>query len=411
MGYWSSLPIQPESGLTFPWAELIQQGRDMSTLSMGPDGVTADMKMLVYYKDLSDAVQQILGYSQRITFQAVAIASTSAATPVVVNAPGHGLETGSVTTISGTTQASLNGVWTVTEIDANNFSLNFSVNPGGIGSGGFLQSSTLQRNLPFRHPRWDQLWCSRVASFKGIQPQGNELQTIAAAQQITGTATAGVTASWTLAELGLQFVRPPYAVLSDNQAGSSGGEWNRFTDRHWKPSVQMLSREGGTFKFAEGNALSGSPPGPLGLAFPGSIGHKLPKLKLTRTWYQLPELCIYDQYGFPANLIQYLATVNNAVMWGRPAQTLLLEGFEVTPKPLQLPLELMGLLSNNLIQLQYDVTFQFEYFRPPPGTNTTTVGHNCFPWAGDALWYLAKAANTLGTAYQLADFNGLFSVI
>jgi len=86
--------------------------------------------------DLSEPVL----VEERIANAVVAISTTTAATPIVVNAPAHGYGTvGSqvqiqVTGVAGTPAPW--GNWFVTIIDANNFSLNGSMTDGNAGTGG-----------------------------------------------------------------------------------------------------------------------------------------------------------------------------------------------------------------------------------------------------------------------------------
>lgn len=85
---------------------------------------------------------------ERLANAQVAITSTTAATPISVNAPGHGFGTTGqevgiqVTGVAGT--AAPWGNWFATIVDANNFTLNGSMTDGAAGTGGFatLQSQT-----------------------------------------------------------------------------------------------------------------------------------------------------------------------------------------------------------------------------------------------------------------------------
>ena len=61
-----ALQIHGSSGLSFPWAEPHHDGvKGSSSHTFGPDGVTAVMKMYIYWDDLQDALQELLGYSWR----------------------------------------------------------------------------------------------------------------------------------------------------------------------------------------------------------------------------------------------------------------------------------------------------------------------------------------------------------
>ena len=78
----------------------------------------------------------------------ITVVSTSATTPIVVNAPAHGLGTtgnvapGQICNVLGTSAPW--GNWYVTVIDADNFSLNGSMTDGIGGTGGFFFSQTQQ---------------------------------------------------------------------------------------------------------------------------------------------------------------------------------------------------------------------------------------------------------------------------
>lgn len=67
-------------------------------------------------------------------FRVRAIDSSTNASPIVVTDVAHGLVTGDQVTINGhATNTSANGLWTVTRVSANTFSLDSSV---GVGTGG-----------------------------------------------------------------------------------------------------------------------------------------------------------------------------------------------------------------------------------------------------------------------------------
>jgi len=79
---------------------------------------------------------------ERLSMPQIAIATTSNATPIVVNAPGHNLgTTGQMVGVQVTGVANTAapwGNWFATIVDANNFTLNGSMTDGGGGTGGFV---------------------------------------------------------------------------------------------------------------------------------------------------------------------------------------------------------------------------------------------------------------------------------
>jgi hypothetical protein len=298
----------------------------------------------------------------------------------------------------------------------------------------------LKRKLPLQNPYWTQLWATRLVKVQGVQPTG----------KVDDFAQAGPVASYNYAIVTIQFTRPKYSILADadvpvwigpTEAPNQFQEWERFTDRHWSPSVQMLSREGQQFRFAEGPASPGGRyGGGDGIAFAGSVGTKVPRLKLQRRWYQIPEKAIYDVNGFPTAMmytqtpivaagptaLPLLGTVNNDEIFGPNAAQgcLLLEGVEIIPQPLQLPPFLMmlpGGLTKDAEEhiLQYDIVFHMELFDPYLDDGCTTRGHNCMPFWATNRWALVKSVvdsqahpPTLSqTPFFYSNFADLFQII
>ena len=407
MAYWRSLSIQPGSGLTFPWAEFLSKSGSVADVSMGTDGVAQGMSILIYWSDLPEAVQQLLGYSYRTVSAASGITGATAASPIEITSVGHNLNTGDVATVTGVLGLTgANGSWVVTKTGANTFTLNDSSGTGVYtAASGSYTTSTLKRILPWRHPYWTQLWCTRIGSVKPHQPTGNLVTWAVPADVQTGDVTGSPVTEYTLALLTLQFTRPNYTILADDDI--NGDESNRYLDRFWKPNVQMLSREGQVFVYSEGAV---SPGGPLNKQFPGSVGQKLMHLKLQRTWYQLPEAAVYDSNGMPSVLVRFMGRVSSATFMGMTAGTVLLEGLDITPQPLQIPSDLMGITSKS-VQNQYNVSFNIDYFDPPLGASATTRGHNTMPWAGNGKWY--KVVSQVGgfTPFETADMNSMFKII
>lgn len=85
---------------------------------------------------------------ERPATTSIVVTATSATTPIVVTAPGHGLgSAGSITegAVSGVASTSAPwGNWFVTVIDADTFSLNGSASDGIAGTGGFYYPASLQ---------------------------------------------------------------------------------------------------------------------------------------------------------------------------------------------------------------------------------------------------------------------------
>lgn len=74
----------------------------------------------------------------------VAITGATNGSPIQITAAGHGLNTNDTCTVAGVGgNTAANGVWTVTKVDANNFSLNGSTGNGAYTSGGTVTGDIL----------------------------------------------------------------------------------------------------------------------------------------------------------------------------------------------------------------------------------------------------------------------------
>lgn len=76
----------------------------------------------------------------------IAIVSTTAGTPIAVNAPGHGFNSGDTVEQDGCSDAAANGVFQITRIDANNYFLNGSTSASS-GTGGTAVDMQVQPAL------------------------------------------------------------------------------------------------------------------------------------------------------------------------------------------------------------------------------------------------------------------------
>lgn len=395
------LQLQPGSGLTFPWAEENLRVEGSFDAHLGPDGAGVGMTMLINWEDLQRAAKEILGYSWR--------------------------------DISGGT-------------------------PG-----------VLRRVLPMQHPFFSQLWARSITKVVGLQQQGkNTGEFVLVDGDGAGVGSIATHAPFTdfnLARITISFWRPPYFVRTDRDILDANGlprEYLRYVDKTWQINSNMLSREGGAFRFL--NLPSGTT-----TDFPGSVGQVTTHLRVSKTWYEVPEACLFQMLatdgtplGIPYNLLYTQTVTKNLISGtnylypaGQPiggcvnapiggaatndadaslrffgcfAGTLRYDAVEIKPRPLQLPALLMqipqfGSAGEPISQVQYDVTFHFDLFDPPTDGTFSYRGHNLMPWAGNGLWYpviskLNKAGaqvppgtDTCQTPFQYADFTDLFKVL
>ncbi len=190
-------------------------------------------------------------------------------------------------------------------------------------------------------------------------------------------------------------------------------DWVRYTFPLWNPAVEVLTREGGTWKWSEGGG--GLQP-TAGTAFNAPIGQGLAKPDLLLTWYQVPIYGLYSVSSLrPENLFLCLNKVNSATFFGCPAGTLKLEGWQITPNEAPYPASVGG-GGPGWPSLTADVAMVFKFFDPPhgPTANTAFRGHNLAPnnpsSGSDSLWYQVDSVGdgTGNKIFKSQDFRVIF---
>lgn len=405
IGVFPRLQVQPLSGLTFPWAAKEPSGQSSFDAELGPEGVGLGLQMLIYWRDLNLACQQLLGYSWRDRPLDLNLSGTvtfvSTGPPMsVTTGAAHGLATGAQVTITGVTGCTdVNGTWIVTVTDSTHFDVQGTGNSAYIAGGTWRalepaagKKSILRRVLPWQHPFWRQLFVRKITKVQGVQQTGKQFF----AFNLDGTPLTKVGAGnardnygpytgYNFALLTLSFWRPPYYVRTDKDILDDDGnpqEWLRYVSKTWVSEGQMLSREAGAFVWSAGQSWAGVGPSAGGAPVPGSVGQVVCHEKISRRWFQVPEAAIFEiipQYGTPEGLPLNLmvtqtkttnpvtgfvypvgspikGTVNSPYgggtadedvfgqdlrFFGCPMGTLRLDGVELIPQPLQLPPALM----------------------------------------------------------------------
>ena len=405
--------IYGTSGLPFKWTWPDPQNADSS---LGPDGCSATMQMLINWIDLPVAVFFLL--------------------PVTIRS----------------------GAWP-------------PVWPPSSRS-----ASKLQRNQAWPHPYFNWLVVKRISSVKGLQSAGQSLTNAvdfgmprSGNSQGPGTyMNIGPWAEFSFALLTLEFWKPPYPQLSDAAVTDANGfqrEWLRYMDQQYAVDSQILSREKSALVWTNAALTPG---------FTGSAGQVVSHLHITRRWYDIPATAIFNASpissadGLPYNMLYTRTPTTNPITRGIgsggnftyaagspiigcvnspissdgsnitdpatadndpnsrffncPMGTLRLDGVEFIPQPLQMPPALLFIpaIANNeaASQVRYDVVFHFDYFDPVQGGGETFRGHNLFPFPGNGLWYSARfqqdANNTttgpFTTPFNYADFSDLFKI-
>ncbi len=411
------LNVHPLSGLSFAWSESIGPNvQAVWSASFGPEGVGEGMVIYVAWSDLPKALQELLGYSYRIS---------------------HGNDT-----------------------------------PPTV--------SVLRRVLPWQSPQWNQMYVQKVSQVRGLTFAGktNTAGFGGGGAGAAGKINLGPHSTYEFAEITVQFHRPLYFVLSDKAIIVDGKprEWLRYTEKNWNPDIQILSREGSVFTFTAGQGTppTDSPfPGTVGQKIMrygvSRKWHQIPEAAI----FELdsdqqpngrPTNICYTQTNTtnPITGIPYTAYDNSVIkqhvspiggcvnspigggivdteslrFLGAPMGTLLYKAVKITPTPLQLPPALMQIpiIANNtaLSQVQYDIEFFFDYFDPVRDStiyNSDAVtasgarlrdairGHNLMPWSGNGRWYAVNAKVVVdgglfkATPFDYADFSDLFQIL
>jgi hypothetical protein len=259
---------------------------------------------------------------------------------------------------------------------------------------------SLERIPPMNHPIFTHLYCTKI---EGPRPFGKFVQKV----QIGGYAYS----QWEFSLIVATFTQPKFAVLSDanlqNNFGA-GQEWNRYVEWNYRPDVEVLSRPGSQFLYAEGAAGN-----PQGTALPRDVAQFLAKADLTPKWYRVPYVGLFSPTTFrPENILAGLGKVNDATFQSNLKGTLLFKGvvIELKESPLK-PTMQNGNFAVGQPSLVCDCTFALSYFQP--SDLGTYHGHNLFPAAGhDPTWYLATDDGTVGgaTLLQYYDFTKLFTL-
>jgi hypothetical protein len=455
---------QGTSGLSFPWAEYNPQITGSFDASLGPDGASVSMKMLIYWKHLQTACKEILGYGFRYVPQNGAAARLKRKTPWQ-HPYFNQLFARRISQVQGVRQVGKN----------------FDDGEGGN-------------------------------QFVII---GNKI----------GSTVPPNTGPWTdfnLAVLTIEFWRPPYYIREDNDVLDTSVnpnvpmEWLRYVDKHWTVNTQLLTRPSGQFVYSFNQGL------PSNAFFEGNVPQKVVHYKLSRRWYEVPEQCLFKSLsdgalnGLPYNMVYTQTAATNPitgytqlpgapiggcvnvprggvqilalfkVVSGSPlctlgdttglskgfyvsgpgipfnayiisidsgtqftmsstatkstdtaalyfedptkmffgcfAGTCMLESVEIVPRPLQLPAFLMDIPffgpAEPISQQQYDVVFHCDVFDPPRSPNSSgNRGHNLMPYPTDGLWYAVQSRSNVGggsaptTPFQYADLHDVFKVL
>ncbi len=270
----------------------------------------------------------------------------------------------------------------------------------------YVDGTTLKRINPLQHPKYRNLWASRITDSRGIQYEQRKTTNNIAPPQLREyagydrrlCAVEFAPVRWKLKE--------DSDVKIDTGSGVETREWLRNVEHDNNPKVYDVSitPENQQFFYQEGP--------PVDKGFQGEINYLEVKSSITLRWRNVPETFVYDtvsyDFGLATKISAAAGKVNSATWAGYPAGTLLL-----------LEPEIDRYLSGTLYsidgtdpKMMCDVMLPIIHFDPP--NLGTYKGHNLKPWWGTEtsfIYYLVtnKKANASAIRiYQSYDFKKLF---
>lgn len=393
------LDVHATSGLTFPWTEMHPDGKVGSfDWVLGPDGVTLAMVIWIYWDDLADALQQILGYSYR---------DNSGPTPRMrrylpwQHPYSNQLWVKNISSVKGI------------QLEGKTVDLlqHAAAGPGAFYNAGPWSSFRFaQLTLHFWRPPYF------IRSDEDVEDAaGKPLEWLRYFDKHWQGQTQMLSReTGTFKWVGSQGL-PSSAANFQGHVGQPICKL-RIKRKWYQIPEQCIF---GVHSDVTPNGL------PLNLLY-------------TRTATTNP----ITGYVYPAAR-PIVGTVNSPYGGGTTDTveanrflgfyigTLMYENYTITPTPLQLPASLMQIpyfaSMEPISQVQYDIEFDFVWFDPPRTTANETAnpnysGHNLMPWSGNGMWYAvssqmgvdnpllpASVANPGSTPLQYADLTDLFT--
>ncbi len=258
-------------------------------------------------------------------------------------------------------------------------------------------SNRLRRVLPWQCPYpWYWLWCVGVNNLHGVKLEGKSGSGLLTNPP---SPTLGVASGFDRGRMTVTWGTLPYDVISDADIDAKpylGDESYRFVDKQILTNAEYVSLNAGFFRFKEG------PPGPpqgqggLGQRFNLGTTKILVKADLSWTWHNVPTDYIFLSNGIPSSIYKGLGKVNDSLIWGYEAGTLLAMPPVFTP--VTQPVAPRLILQNaNLgsTPRAWNIQFLFKFWDPPLGTDgpivPTTHGWNTALWTPDMLYYKIKS--------------------
>lgn len=276
------------------------------------------------------------------------------------------------------------------------------------------EDGNLRRTLPVKHPVCSWLYAKRIVHLEPLKWTLKEM----GGQE--GYGIAGTPASawkWWLLTIGFEV--PRYRMIPDSEmvvtySDGNGNfqEWQRYCTWNVVPGIHTLSREGGSFKWAD-NGGKISPK--IGDSFAAPIGQYIAEDRLICTWHNVPMRGLMNTFGkMNSNIEGCRNKLNNVTFLDYPgcpqSGVLRFDGWETREVPLPLPFDKVGITDFDF-PLLFDVVLSFTVLDPPYG-NAAYRGHNLGPNPGDSegAWFLISTDGTTtgASVYPTTDLSAIW---
>lgn len=188
----------------------------------------------------------------------------------------------------------------------------------------------LARRLPGAHPRWWWMFAARIVDLVGIGQDAADVSgsRVAAAEELEAPALLPEYWRHPRYEMQVEYARPMYALLSDEEIAAETIEWVDEDDSlvieevypEWRrfcwiekisdPEVAYVQQGGMVFRRGDGGAIGS--PDPHKRTFHGYPRVGLPRAQLRVHWYAVPYSYVlsqdsfFDQYAFRINQIEWM---------------------------------------------------------------------------------------------------------
>ena len=267
----------------------------------------------------------------------------------------------------------------------------------------------LHRTPPVRHPFKPWLRAERIISAHPVRWDAKLNEPAELYGNGNSAATFSTQSTYDFWLISVGFAAPKYRSVDDTtlQTDFGGHEWHRFCIVEQEPEYMTITREVGTWQWADathGPGLNGWLANPRAqVPFNAPWGQTITSWRIKVRWVRVPRYGLFGEAGTSDFLNENITNNSNYLhnnatpLWGAEgnAYSGVLKFISGHAEPVTSPFSpyTQGLGGTDP-NLYYDVTLNWHRFDPPTYTNSPYRGHNLLPSPdiADPLWYLATNA-------------------